>query len=451
MTAADAATADGHNRPRGSTLLTVLGGAITALAGVGVWQVSEGSVPGYVLTGLAHGAIYLAALWLVLSRRISALGFWIIIAAAISMRLVAVWTPHEIITTDALRYVWDGRIQWHGWNPYLYFPAAPELEYLRDAEIYPNINQKERAVTIYPPFAEMLFLAGYLISDSVWGQKIVMLAMEAISIGALIGILTTWGLPRERVIIYAWHPLPVWEFVAHAHLDAAAVAFMLLAVWAILLKRQGLAGALLSLATLIKYFPVVIIPALWKRWDWRAPTVFVIVAAALYLPYAWGAGANVIGFLGQHLDNEGYGQGWGFHVVWMLRDFGYLPFDVPAGRAYVLAALCVLAGLAAIAFWGRRRSEIHPGMLVLLAAAFVWLTSPHYPWYFGWIVPFLCLYLSPAALFMTLASFLLYWPRLPGGVSWTELYGVVYFVPLVIAVVLGLRMFFKSRTATASL
>ena len=51
----------------------------------------------------------------------------------------------------------------------------------------------------------------------------------------------------------------------------------------------------------------------------------------------------------------------------------------------------------------------------LLAAAFTVLLTPHYPWYFSWLVVFACLVASPALVWLTAASFLLYlvpvWPQ----------------------------------------
>lgn len=416
-----------------TVVLGVLAVAIAVVCGVCVALITKQGINAYIGVWLVHTVLFALAVAVVLRSDISPRAFWLILLGALVFRLIAIWVPHEIVTTDALRYVWDGRIQWHGWNPYLYFPAAPDLEYLRDAEIYSNLNQKERAVTIYPPAAEILFLIGYLISDSVWGQKIVMLVMEGISITALIAILRGLDMPRERVIVYAWHPLPIWEFVSQAHLDAAAVAFLLLGIWAVSRHRQGVAGAMIALGVLVKYYPILLVPAVWRRWDWRMPVAAIAVAVALYVPYVWNAGPQVIGFLSQHLDNEGYKAGWGFHVIWMLRDFGIVSWDLVLGRAYTVAALIVLAGIAAGAFFMRPREVVRPHMLVLLTVAFVWLTSPHYPWYFGCIVPFICLYLSPSALFMTLASVLLYWPRSPDGITWTHIYAIVFLAPVAIA------------------
>ena len=63
------------------------------------------------------------------------------------------------LSTDIFRYVWDGQVQAAGINPYRYVPAAPELAPLRDAMVYPNINRADYAPTIYPPAAQMFFLA----------------------------------------------------------------------------------------------------------------------------------------------------------------------------------------------------------------------------------------------------------------------------------------------------
>ena len=48
-----------------------------------------------------------------------------------------------------------------------------------------------------------------------------------------------------------------------------------------------------------------------------------------------------------------------------------------------------------------------------LAVAAMVLLSPHYPWYFAWIVPFICFTPRLSVLYLTLACPLLYF--VPGG------------------------------------
>jgi hypothetical protein len=76
----------------------------------------------------------------------------IILAGAVAMRLALLFVE-PCLSSDIYRYIWDGRVQIAGINPYRYVPKAPELAQLRDAAIFPNINRASYAPTIYPPVA----------------------------------------------------------------------------------------------------------------------------------------------------------------------------------------------------------------------------------------------------------------------------------------------------------
>ena len=413
---------------KGLPLLLIAALFLALLTAQGVVSVNEAQISNYVVVALVQGAIYLAATILVLRNPGGLASLVIILVVALLLRAIAV-TALPYLTTDAFRYVWDGRLGWEGISPYLYVPAHEQLAHLHDPEIYPHINQKERAVTIYPPVAQLLFMAAVAIRDGIAGMKAVMLLCEAVTVIALIGWLRAEGLPASRVLIYAWHPLPIWEFSGQAHLDAAATAFLALGIWAAVHQRQGWTGALFAMAALVKYFPVVLLPALWRRWDWRLPVILFFTAALLCLPYMSAAGTGLLGFLGQHLDNEGYRDGWGFHVVWYLRDF-YIAD--PSGALYVACALTVLFGIAAWAVFFRGADEFRPERVALLGAAFVFLTSPHYPWYFGFLCALAVRIPHPALLVMTITCVTLQLPRLDGGFSWTHLYAMTFVLPLIV-------------------
>ncbi|MEQ1616534.1 MAG: glycosyltransferase 87 family protein [Hyphomicrobiaceae bacterium] len=391
--------------------LVALASALVPIVAFGASEVASGALGSYVASALAHGALYVGAIVYVIRRPARGFDLLLILCIAVFLRALAMTAPANL-TTDGLRYVWDGRIQWAGFNPYLWVPADAELAHLRDAVIYPGINQKETAVTLYPPLAEMLFALANRLSDSLRGIQLVMALAEGVTIIALLAWLKADNLPRERVLIYAWHPLPIWEFSSMGHIDSAATALLMLTILAVVRQRQGLAGGLLAAAFATKYFPLVLAPALWRRGSWRMPLAFAVMLAALYMPYAWGAGWNVVGFLARHLDNEGYGAGYGFHIVWVLRDFGLW---APSGRVYVAIVLVPLAALGVWSLLRRRFDEVRPDHLVILAAAFTLATSPHYAWYFGWLIPLLVRHLSPAVLGFTLLALL---QNMPGNAQW---------------------------------
>lgn len=78
----------------------------------------------------------------------------IVIFFAVLFRLTIFWCQPSL-SEDFYRYVWDGRVQIAGINPYRYPPEAKELAPLRDVH-HAQINHQD-VRTPYPPFAETIF------------------------------------------------------------------------------------------------------------------------------------------------------------------------------------------------------------------------------------------------------------------------------------------------------
>jgi hypothetical protein len=108
------------------------------------------------------------------------------------------------------------------------------------------------------------------------------------------------------------------------------------------------------------------------------------------------------------LQEEGVLHGWGiFPLSVAVRAFG-LPESL--GKAYLVFAMAVLTSLALYLMLrsGACADDRHVANPMILALTFTLLLSPHYAWYFLWLVPLLCFRLHVPALYLTLASFLLY-------------------------------------------
>lgn len=411
-----------------SRWLIVLGGVIGLITAATLQRTNDWDVNGYIVWSLVHGLVYLLAVWWVLHRPTGRCDFVWILFFALGFRAISLFSE-PALSTDVFRYVWDGRIQAAGVNPYQYVPADPALQIYRDADIYPHINKKEIAHTIYPPTAQITFLIGASLKMGITGMKVVGFVFDVLTIAGLVYWLSIKSLPTALVLIYAWHPLPIWEFTSQAHIDGVATAWMVWAIVAAEKKCQGWAGVALSAAVLVKYFPIAIFPAIWKRWDWRMPAAMIATAVVLYAPYVWTADAPVSGFLAKHLDAEGYGQGWGFHPVWFIRwvGLGLIP-----GGVYLAGAVAVLGLLGVWAFFARRADAIQPGSLMLLGGAFAYLSSPHYPWYLGFLVALSVMRPHVMVLTMTVFCTVLQVPRGDDGFSWTEPFALTYLLPVVI-------------------
>jgi hypothetical protein len=391
----------------GSALL-LLGASLAALACLQDWRLNL-----FVIVFFGEVCLYaVAAGWLLTgrlfpaSRQSAALAA--ILAVAVLLRAIALFAP-QALSTDAFRYVWDGRVQAAGINPYRYVPVDPALGALRDTEIYPNINRATYAHTIYPPTAQIAFWAITRLGNGILGMKIGMLGFDAVTIAGLLALLRAYGLPSTRVLLYAWHPLPVWEFAGTGHVDAVAIAFVCLAFLAARRRAPYWTGAALAAATLVKFYPAVMAPVLYKRWDWRMPAAFAGTVALLYAPYL-GVGRGVLGFLSGYTAEEGLRDGSGIFLWSLLQTSLHLPGD--ALRYYApFVALC----MAALGIWLQCRKQSEQSATrrplagaLLLAGAFTLLVSPHDPWYFTWIVPLLCFRASLAHLWLTAACVTMY-------------------------------------------
>lgn len=389
--------------------LTAIGALMLLLTGAGLTLQHGDAHDGFVAVALIQGVLYLvtaALTWRGGFPRRVLVG---ILAVAALMRLGILLAP-PYLSDDLYRYVWDGRVEAAGINPYRYIPSDTHLAALRDETIYPNINRRAYAPTIYPPAAELIFLLTTRISESVTWMKATMVAFDFTSIAVLVRLLVLGGLPLERIVIYAWHPVVLWEFAGSGHIDAAIVTFVALALWARRREAAWLTGIALAGAALVKFFPAVIFPALYRRWDWKMPAAAAATLIAGYLPFL-AAGRGILGFLPGYVREEGLNSGAGFFLWNLLR--AAVPAASTSNVPYLTFAAAVLASLGIYVMLSDRAGDRYVASAGGLAAAFTVLLSPHFPWYFAWIVAFLCFMPAPSVLYLSVASLLLYF--VPGG------------------------------------
>ena len=368
---------------------------------------------------LISGIPFVLAVWLIFRRKtFPANTLLIIFIGSALFRVIVLPLDPPRLSTDIYRYIWDGRVQGSGVNPYLYLPVDPHLTGLRDKTVYPHINRKEYAHTIYPPVAQMFFFVATQVTQSVPGFKSVFIVIDLITIGLIAATLRAISQPAERVLVYAWHPLPIFEFGGSGHIDALMICFIALAMLARVRGKYGLAGFALAAATLVKLIPIILLPAFYKRWDRKLPIVFAATVALCYLPYLLGAGGKVLGFLPQYAGEEGLQSGARYYLLLLIDyilDWCGVVHEMPP----VVFNLLALALLAALAVWaiyrrtpfGEKNDEIETRWIssaFVLAFVFSVLLSSYYPWYYSWLTVFLCFVPNSAALALTLIVWPLY-------------------------------------------
>jgi alpha-1,6-mannosyltransferase len=386
-----------------------------------------------VIAGIS-AAVYLAAVMTVLQRPAAKQAVWLVLLVAAALRLPLIVSP-PFLSTDVYRYVWDGRVQVAGVNPYRYLPADPALAGLRDDTVYPRINRAEYAPTIYPPAAEALYAAVAFVWSNLIAVKAAMVGFEILAVCCLLRLLSVAKLPAERVLIYAWNPLPVWAFAGNGHIDGAAIGMVAAALLLRVLHRDGWAGAALGLAILMKFLPAVVAPVLWRRRaGWRTAAAAVAVILVCYAMYS-SVGLRVFGFLQGYGSEEGYDSGEGF---WLLAGLSRLITLPPAAAIiYKAAAGLLLAALGAWFAFVRRPDDAVSicAAAGIMMAVLSFAISPHYPWYFAWLAVPCVLAPTPAVLWMATAPILLYLDTFGDRLVWPS----VVYVPAIGLALASLR------------
>jgi alpha-1,6-mannosyltransferase len=391
-----------------------------------------------ILLGLLvlAAAVYFAAVRLILRHAWPRGTVWLVVGVAIALRVLLLTAP-PILSSDIYRYVWDGRVQAADINPYRYVPADPALAFLRDPVVYPQINRASYARTIYPPLAEVVFAVTGRVSDSVAGIRLVVLGFEAVGIICLLRLLPLAGLPRERILIYAWNPLALWSFANDGHVDGIAVGLLGLALLLRARHRDGWAGAALAGAVLTKLFPLVVAPAFLRGGNfWRPALAGLLVVGGGYALYS-GAGLHVLGFLPSYGQEEGLVSGTG---LWTLAGLARL-IALPSSVALIYVAVVAVAFLALVVGILRHPTPANDAQALcrdtgLLAAAAMAATSPHYHWYFAWLALPAVVAPSRALLWVATAPLLLIEEPVPGDrFFWPSL----VYVPAILLLLADLR------------
>jgi alpha-1,6-mannosyltransferase len=331
----------------------------------------------------------------------------IVFGFAILFRTILVFTP-PTLSDDMYRYVWDGRVQAQGINPYAYPPSASQLESLRDDAVWQHVNRKD-VVTVYPAGAEISYaLLWRIVPNNVRWFQIAMAAGDLIAGALLILLLRALKLPDLRALIFLWNPLVIFETAHAAHVDGIVLPFLVAAFLARAKNRDALTGAMLGLATALKLYPVILFPALWRvhdeqgRWriEWRMPIAFVGAFVLPYLAYL-SQGASVIGFLPNYFD-ERFNMGLAgiitnliekppapIFVVWSQAVGGSAPRVVNM----MLAATLLIISITLVVRPSRdARDALHRCLFPI--GAFTLLTQNLFPWYMLWLIPLVALFIQ---------------------------------------------------------
>lgn len=358
-----------------------------------------------------HPIVLVAAAWVAfgcaawLVRKVAVrVAIGLIVVGGIALQVVALAGPPQN-SSDLYRYIWDGRVQAAGIDPYLYAPSAQGVAALRNDFLWsgtgaghyvdcvtakPRPNDpaygrvagctklnKPRVQTVYPPVAEAYFLGIQLAApadDSTTPIQTAAAGFAVLVLGVLLFGLRRLGKNPRLAALWAWCPTVPLEAGQNGHVDVVAVFCALVALLLLAgakTTRGVLAGGvLLGLGIATKVTPVLVMPAVLRRGWLLVCSAAAAAIGLVYVPHVVAVGSKIIGFFPGYLKQEGYSNGRGFSVIGLLVH----------GKAATAVAV-VLLGLVALAIirYGDPDQPWRGGVLMTSAALAV--CTPDFQWY----------------------------------------------------------------------
>lgn len=321
-------------------------------------------------------ACYLAAMWCVF-RGVRADTRWLVLCLLLAAVCRIPWllsTP--TLSDDIYRYIWDGRLQLAGKNPYVSAPADPALGHLHTPET--RLTNQPKLPTIYPPTAQFFFRVVASAGQSVFAYKLAFVLCDAATLALVLWWLRRSGRSPWLSLVYAWNPLTTMEIAGSGHIDALGMPLLFASFLALNARASMLAASAFVAAVGVKFLPLVLAPYFWKRVRGRDVIVAGLVTAALTLPFVIGTWTLPLGALPTYM------------AKWRVNAPLYLWLDRLITGPYggrTMSWLPVAGGLA-VALLLRRRVEAPAAWAWPLGASLICAPAV-FPWYLLWMVPFL--------------------------------------------------------------
>ena len=280
---------------------------------------------------------------------------------------------YPIFSDDIFRYLWEGKMQIKGLNPYLTAPADAATIPYRD-EYFEQINHKI-IPTIYPPLSELFFRVCMKTAYNLYFLKGMLIALDLGLLAFLYLIISNCGIPVYYLLIYAWHPLVIVEIAGSGHQDIIGMFFLAGCLY--FRQTRNLTGSSLMLtgSFLSKLFPLFLFPLLLRRahkWPYLIPVCLTIL---FYAPF-YSSDFHLFTGLAA------------YSKAWQANDSIFFVLKILFKKSFTGKIFIIFIFLGIYLYTYSKISSFHKACFTTLGS-FLILSPTLHPWYLLWIIPFL--------------------------------------------------------------
>ena len=323
-----------------------------------------------------------------------------LIGLAVLFRIIFLFaTPN--LSQDFYRFIWDGRMLYEGFNPYMSLPETyikQGIQPIKEAfQLYNGMGELNGShYTNYPPINQLCFLiAALFASKSIYSAMIV---LKIIIISADIGILylgtkllKRMHLPVKNIFWYVLNPFIIIEMTGNLHFEPVMIFFLVWSLLALHKKQWIWAAILLACAISVKLIPLL---PLFYQWFVKNNQKWLKGFVKLNLFYTIVLSTTLLLFLPFYTSEliENYSNSlslwfrdfeFNASFYYIFREIGYLfrGYNEIAILGKMTAILTILF-LIIVTFYRKNNSMIQLTTVFLFGLCFYYfMATTVHPWY----------------------------------------------------------------------
>ena len=317
----------------------------------------------------------------------------LLFACGIFFRLLLLFSV-PVLSQDFYRFVWDGQLLLHGYNPYLNLPSVlintPGFNIPGAQQLVEGMGSLSAThYTSYPPVNQLcFFLAALLAGKSIVGSVVV---FKVMIIAADVGIfffgkklLKAFNLPEKNIFLYFLNPLVIIELTGNLHFEGVMIFFLVASLYYLHKQNYSWSAVLLTLSIGVKLVPLMFLPLFIRNIKFKKLLQFYLiigfVLVVFFVPFfSIQFGENYLNTVALWFVNFEFNAS----IYYVVRSIGYsikgynIIGAVGKVTPFVITAI-VLAFSISKRNW--KLPYLIINMLLILSIYFFLSTTVH-PWY----------------------------------------------------------------------
>jgi len=296
------------------------------------------------------------------------------------------------LSDDFYRFLWDGKLLVHGYNPYLFVPSEIiNTDLAKTAgltqELFVGLNSPNY-YSVYPPINQLLFSLGGFFSKygmvaGIVALRIPILIAEFFTIKYIRRLLEALKMSQRNVLWYALNPLVIVELSGNLHYEGMMMMCIVIAIYGLIQNKWGGAAVWWAMAISIKLIPLLFLPVLLPRlgivksvWFYLITSLVVTVT---FLPFI---DAQLI----QHIASsvELYFRTFEFNasIYYIVRWFGFkhVGYNIIQTAGPILSIITLLVVMI-ISFYKNDSWISMLKKMLLVYTIYLLMASIVHPWY----------------------------------------------------------------------